>query len=106
MKNLSEDERRDIDDLVSDLSTEENIEPAEKENATNGSNGEALPVDIPSGADADISVEEAQNPDTPTEELIKLITLQNDRLGILNKKVDVLTRLVELILRANLEDID
>jgi len=106
MKNLSEDERRDIDDLVSDLSTEENSEPAEKENATNGSNGKTLSVDIPSDDDADVSLEEAPIPDTPTEELIKLITLQNDRLGILNKKVDVLTRLVELILRANLEDID
>ena len=47
-----------------------------------------------------------ENSEITMSDLMKVVSLQNDRLGILNKKVDVLTRLVELILRANLEDVE
>ena len=41
MKNLSDDELRDIDDLVSNLAPEDNVEPSvEEETPANGSNGE------------------------------------------------------------------
>lgn len=107
MKNLSDDEMRDIDDLVSDLVPEESdVPPVEEELPTNGSNGEPLSEDIDS-PDKSTSIEEKPlNPKASNEDLFNLISLQNDRLGILNRKIDVLTRLVELILRANLEDVD
>ena len=107
MKNLSDDELRDIDDLVSNLAPEDNIEPpVEEETPTNGSNGEALSEETSSPQESPSIDGELLNPKASTEDLFTLISLQNDRLGILNKKIDVLTRLVELILRANLEDVE
>lgn len=109
MKNLSDDELRDIDDLVSNLAPEESVEPPVEEESPeteNGSNGEALAVETDSPSESPSIDEEPLNPKASTEDLFKLISLQNDRLGILNKKIDVLTRLVELILRANLEDVE
>ena len=106
MKNLSDDELRDIDDLVSNLAPEDNIEPTvEEESPANGSNGEALSEETSSPPESPSIGGEPLNRKASTEDLFKLISLQNDRLGILNKKIDVLTRLVELILRANLEDV-
>ena len=107
MKNLSDDELRDIDDLVSDLAPEEKSDPSiEEEETVNGSNGEATSVETPSLPESPSIAEEPLNPKASTVDLFKLISLQNDRLGILNKKIDVLTRLVELILRANLEEVE
>ena len=107
MKNLSDDELRDIDDLVSNLTPEDNIEPsAEEETSANGSNGEAVSEETSSPPESSSIDGDPLNPKASTEDLFKLISLQNDRLGILNKKIDVLTRLVELILRANLEDVE
>ena len=107
MKNLSDDELRDIDDLVSNLTPEDNIEPpAEEETSANGSNGEAVSEETSSPPESSSIDSDPLNPKASTEDLFKLISLQNDRLGILNKKIDVLTRLVELILRANLEDVE
>ncbi len=107
MKNLSDDELRDIDDLVSDLVPEDTVEPpVEEETPANGSNGEALSEETSSPSESPSIDGEPLNPEASTEDLFKLISLQNDRLGILNKKIDVLTRLVELILRANLEDVE
>ncbi len=107
MKNLSDDELRDINDLVSDLAPEDNIEPPVGEQASaNGSNGEALSEETSLPPESPSNEGEPLNPKASTEDLFKLISLQNDRLGILNKKIDVLTRLVELILRANLEDVN
>ncbi len=107
MQNLSDDERRDIDDLVNNLK-QEGIEekPAAEEISHNGSNGEGFPETT---EDTTISEEvspEALTTDSSSVELLKLVSLQNEKLGILNKKVDILTRLVELILRANLEEVD
>ena len=107
MQNLSDDERKDIEDLVGSLKPD-NIdeEPADTEMPLGGSNGnsesnvieaETKEVDVP---DLEKSAE------ITASDLLKVISLQNDRLGILNKKVDVLTRLVELILRANLEEVE
>lgn len=107
MKNLSDDELRDINDLVSNLAPEESTEPpAEEETPEDGSNGEALNVETESPSESPSIDEEPLNLEASNEDLFKLISLQNDRLGILNKKIDVLTRLVELILRANLEDVE
>lgn len=107
MKNLSDDELRDIDDLVSDLAPEESVEqPVEEKSPADDSNGEALSEETESPSESPPIDEEPLNPKASTEDLFKLISLQNDRLGILNKKIDVLTRLVELILRANLEDVE
>ena len=107
MKNLSDDELRDIDDLVSNLAPDESSDPpVETENPENGSNGETVSVETPALQESPSIVEEPLNPKASTEDLFKLISLQNDRLGILNKKIDVLTRLVELILRANLEEVE
>lgn len=107
MQNLSDEERKDIDDLVSSLKPESvEEEQAEIEIPINGSNGSSeLKVEE---TDENISVdaEYVNDPDVSTRDILKLVALQNDRLGILNKKVDVLTRLVELILRANLEDVE
>jgi len=107
MKNLSDDEMRDINDLVSNLAPEDNVEqPIEGEISTNGPNGEALP-EVSSSLPESPSIESGSlEPNASNEKLFKLISLQNDRLAILNKKIDVLTRLVELILRANLEDVE
>ena len=107
MKNLSDDELRDIDDLVSNLTPEETAEPSVEEEVTaDGSNGEALSEETPPPPEIPSTDEKPLSPKASTEDLFKLISLQNDRLGILNKKIDVLTRLVELILRANLEDVE
>ncbi len=107
MQNLSDDERRDIDDLVNNLKPEGIEEkPAEEKVSHDGSNGEGFPE---TAEDTTISEEdnhEALTTDSSSIELLKLVSLQNEKLGILNKKVDILTRLVELILRANLEEVD
>ena len=107
MKNLSDDEMRDINDLVSNLAPEDNIkQPVEGDMSTDGSNGETLSKE-PSPPPESPSIDgEFLNPNASNEDLFKLISLQNERLGLLNKKIDVLTRLVELILRANLEDVE
>ena len=48
MKNLSDDELRDIDDLVSNLAPDESSDPpVETENPENGSNGETVSVETP-----------------------------------------------------------
>ena len=107
MKNLSDDELRDIDDLVSNLAPEDNIDPPVEEGIpANGSNGKALSEEISSPPESSSSDAEPLTAKASTEDIFKLITLKNDRLGILNRKIDVLTRLVELILRANLEDVE
>ncbi|TFB13343.1 hypothetical protein E3V33_02350 [Candidatus Marinimicrobia bacterium MT.SAG.4] len=107
MKNLSDDELRDIDDLVSNLAPDENSDPpVDEEVPENGSNGEAVSVETPALQESPSIDENPLNPTVLTVDLFKLISLQNDRLGILNKKIDVLTRLVELILRANLEEVE
>ena len=108
MKNLSDDELRDIDDLVSNLAPDESSDPpVETENPENGSNGETVSVETPALQESPSIVEEEPLiPTASTVDLFKLISLQNDRLGILNKKIDVFTRLVELILRANLEEVE
>ena len=102
MQNLSDDERRDIDDLVNNLNPKGVEEkPAEEEISNNGSNGEGS-MEVTE----DHVIPEAVTTDNSQDTIIKLVSLQNEKLGILNKKVDILTRLVELILRANLEDVD
>ena len=102
MQNLSDDERRDIDDLVNNLNPKGIEEkPAEEEISNNGSNGEGS-MDVTE----DHVISEAVTTDNSPVALLKLVSLQNEKLGILNKKVDILTRLVELILRANLEEVD
>lgn len=107
MQNLSDDERKDIEDLVSSLKPDRiDEEPAETEKPLNGSNGNLESI----AGEADAKEEDAPGFEESAEitagDLLKVVSLQNDRLGILNKKVDVLTRLVELILRANLEDVE
>ena len=107
MQNLSDDERRDIDDLLSDLKPEEVAE--EQENAiddANSSYGESQPLVEPVAAVREEAEENNSDSDVSVKDLLNLVSLQNERLGVLNKKVDVLTRLVELILRANLEDVE
>ena len=107
MQNLSDDERRDIDDLVNNLKPEGIEEkPAEEEISHDGSNVEGLPETAEDTTISEEDIPEALTTDSSSVELLKLVSLQNEKLGILNKKVDVLTRLVELILRANLEDVD
>ncbi len=107
MQNLSDEERKDIDDLVSSLkpdSVEE--EQAETEIPINGSNGRADSDVVETESIEDDIVDLKEDPIVTSSDLLKVVSLQNERLGILNKKVDVLTRLVELILRANLEDVE
>ena len=107
MQNLSDDERRDIEDLVNNLQPEGVEEkPAEEEISNDGSNGEGLPEVIEDHVISEAGGSEAVTTDNSQDTIIKLVSLQNEKLGILNKKVDILTRLVELILRANLEDVD
>lgn len=107
MQNLSDDERKDIDELVSSLKPDEvEEEQAETELPINGSNGRSDSDSVETDRkEEDISEIEEDN-DITISDILKVVSLQNDRLGILNKKVDVLTRLVELILRANLEDVE
>ena len=106
MQNLSDDERKDIEDLVSNLKPDSfDEEQAEKEIPIDGSNGnsESDVIEVEKNDEKVVASEE--NAEVTAADLLKIISLQNERLGILNKKVDVLTRLVELILRANLEDV-
>jgi len=106
-QNLSDDERKDIEDLVSSLKPESiDEEPAATEIPLKGSNGnsESNVFEIEAKGENIPDLEESA--EITAVDLLKVISLQNDRLGILNKKVDVLTRLVELILRANLEDVE
>ena len=103
MQNLSDEERKDIDDLVSSLKPDEvEEEQAETEIPLDGSDSDGVETDR-KGEDI---AEFEEDTDITTGDILKVVSLQNDRLGILNKKVDVLTRLVELILRANLEDVE
>lgn len=107
MQNLSDEERKDIDDLVSSLKPEEVEEKqAETEIHVNGSNGRSDSDVVETDRKEDDISEFEEDTDITTSDILKVVSLQNDRLGILNKKVDVLTRLVELILRANLEDVE
>ncbi len=106
-QNLSDDERKDIDDLVSSLKPDSiDEEPAETEIPLNGSNGNSESIVIEAEAKEEDVPDLEESAEITASDLLKVISLQNDRLGILNKKVDVLTRLVELILRANLEDVE
>ena len=107
MQNLSDDERRDIDDLVNNLNPEGTEEKsAEGEISNNGSDGEGSPETAEDHTLSEVVTAEALTTDNSSSDLLKLVSLQNEKLGILNKKVDILTRLVELILRANLEEVD
>ena len=107
MQNLSDDERRDIDDLVNNLNPKGVEEkPAEEEISNNGSNGEGSMEVTEDHVIPEADSSEAVTTDNSPVALLKLVSLQNEKLGILNKKVDILTRLVELILRANLEEVD
>ena len=107
MQNLSDEERKDIDDLVSSLKPDEvEQEQAETEIHVNGSNGRSDSDSVETDRKEDDIAEFEEDTDITTSDILKVVSLQNDRLGILNKKVDVLTRLVELILRANLEDVE
>jgi len=106
MQNLSDDERKDIEELISDLKPDSfGEEQAEKEILIDGSNGNSESDVIEAEKIEEEVVASQENAEVTSADLLKIISLQNERLGILNKKVDVLTRLVELILRANLEDI-
>ena len=107
MQNLSDEERKDIDDLVSSLKPDKaEEEQAEMEIHVNGSNGRSDSDGVETDRKGDDIAEFEEDTDITTSDILKVVSLQNDRLGILNKKVDVLTRLVELILRANLEDVE
>lgn len=109
MQNLSDEERKDIDDLVSSLKPDEvEEEQAETEIPLDGdgSNGRSDSAVVETDKKEDDIAEFEEDIDITTGDILKVVSLQNDRLGILNKKVDVLTRLVELILRANLEDVE
>lgn len=107
MQNLSDEERKDIDELVSSLKPEEVEEKqAETELSINGSNGRSDSDSVEKDRKEEDISEIEEDSDITTSDILKVVSLQNDRLGILNKKVDVLTRLVELILRANLEDVE
>ena len=107
MQNLSDDERRDIDDLVNNLKPEGIEEkPAEEEISDNGSDSGGSPEATEDHFISEADTPEALTTDNSPSDLLKLVSLQNEKLGILNKQVDVLTRLVELILRANLEDVE
>lgn len=107
MQNLSDEERKDIDELVSSLKPDEVEEKqAETDIPINGSNGRSDSDSVETDRKEEDISEIEEDSDITTSDILKVVSLQNDRLGILNKKVDVLTRLVELILRANLEDVE
>ncbi len=97
-QNLTDDERKDIDEIVSDLGTS-----ADENNAKSEDEKPEIKQEV---SDPEGEAPAEPLPLSKDDQLLKLVALQNERLSILNKKVDVLTRLVELILRANLEDVD
>lgn len=118
MQNLSEDERRDIDEIVEALKTSKSDgdDPATAAIAANGEESvnetggvtEEAPVatEIETPAVSKTEAGAGETVKSSSDAMIELMALQNDRLSVLSRKVDVLTRLVELILRANLEDVE
>ena len=106
MQNLSDEERKDIDELGSRLKPCNVEEEQETIMPIDGSNGSTSSNVIETDKNEDNVDDFEKETEVTTADLLKVVSLQNDRLGLLNKKVDVLTRLVELILRANLEDVE
>lgn len=109
MENLSEEEREGIEELISALKESDSPVQPEEDAAAQSREGATLeeeadsaspPVDEKGVAASQAAESEAE---VASEEhvLRRILHLQNDRLSVLSRKVDALTRMVELLLTSN-----